>query len=97
MEHGSQGVGGGPSIFFFFLLFCIELNYILFSGPLCSLLVERFGCRATVMLGGVLSGLGMAASSFSRSIAQVYVTAGVITGEQTLSPFITPTGTRQPW
>lgn len=50
------------------------------GGPFCSVLVERFGCRATVMLGGVLSGLGMAASSFTQSITQLYVTAGVITG-----------------
>ncbi|XP_038591059.1 monocarboxylate transporter 6 [Micropterus salmoides] len=50
------------------------------GGPFCSVLVERLGCRATVMLGGVLSGLGMAASSFTQSISQLYVTAGVITG-----------------
>ncbi|KAI4807525.1 hypothetical protein KUCAC02_027328 [Chaenocephalus aceratus] len=50
------------------------------AGPFCSVLVERLGCRATVMLGGVLSGLGMAASSFTQSIEQLYITAGVITG-----------------
>ncbi|XP_077359342.1 monocarboxylate transporter 6 [Festucalex cinctus] len=50
------------------------------GGPVCSVLVERLGCRATVMLGGVLSGLGMAASSFTRSIGQLYVTAGIVTG-----------------
>ncbi|XP_037320476.2 monocarboxylate transporter 6 [Pungitius pungitius] len=50
------------------------------GGPICSVLVERLGCRATVMLGGVLSGLGMAASSFTQSIEQLYVTTGVITG-----------------
>ncbi|XP_076615605.1 monocarboxylate transporter 6 [Chaetodon auriga] len=50
------------------------------GGPFCSVLVERLGCRATVMLGGVLSGLGMAASSFTQSISQLYLTAGVITG-----------------
>lgn len=50
------------------------------GGPICSVLVERLGCRATVMLGGVLSGVGMAASSFTQSIEQLYVTTGVITG-----------------
>ncbi|KAM9832610.1 monocarboxylate transporter 6 [Neosynchiropus ocellatus] len=50
------------------------------GGPFCSVLVERLGCRATVMVGGVLSGLGMAASSFTRSITELYITAGVITG-----------------
>ncbi|KAL0984251.1 hypothetical protein UPYG_G00139060 [Umbra pygmaea] len=50
------------------------------GGPFCSVLVERFGCRATVMLGGVLSGLGMATSSFTHTITELYITAGVITG-----------------
>ncbi|XP_067403622.1 monocarboxylate transporter 6 [Emydura macquarii macquarii] len=50
------------------------------GGPLCSILVERFGCRFTVMLGGLLSGVGMVASSFSKSISQLYITAGFITG-----------------
>ncbi|KAJ8390682.1 hypothetical protein AAFF_G00100620 [Aldrovandia affinis] len=50
------------------------------GGPLCSVLVEQYGCRATVMLGGVLSGLGMAASSFTNTITELYITAGVITG-----------------
>ncbi|KAG7233922.1 hypothetical protein INR49_006409 [Caranx melampygus] len=49
------------------------------GGPFCSVLVDRLGCRATVMLGGVLSGLGMAASSFTQSITELYITAGVIT------------------
>ncbi|XP_053495985.1 monocarboxylate transporter 6 [Ictalurus furcatus] len=50
------------------------------GGPLCSIFVEHFGCRATVMMGGVLSGLGMVASSFTHSIIELYITAGVITG-----------------
>lgn len=35
------------------------------------------------MLGGVLSGFGMAASSFTQSISQLFITAGFITGQQT--------------
>ncbi|XP_004374457.1 monocarboxylate transporter 6 [Trichechus manatus latirostris] len=50
------------------------------GGPLCSILVGRFGCRSTVMLGGVLAGLGMVTSSFSRTLSQLYITAGLITG-----------------
>lgn len=50
------------------------------GGPFCSVLVERLGCRATVMLGGVLSGVGMASSSFANSIIELYLTTGVITG-----------------
>ncbi|XP_066560964.1 monocarboxylate transporter 6 [Amia ocellicauda] len=50
------------------------------GGPLCSVLVEHYGCRVTVMVGGLLSGVGMATSSFTQSIGQLYITAGVITG-----------------
>ncbi|XP_009068295.1 PREDICTED: monocarboxylate transporter 6 [Acanthisitta chloris] len=50
------------------------------GGPLCSILVKRFGCRFAVMLGGLLSGLGMVSSSFCQSISQLYLTAGLITG-----------------
>lgn len=53
---------------------------IFFLGPLCSVLVERFGCRVTVMVGGVLSGLGMAVSALARTITELYIT-GVITGQ----------------
>ncbi|XP_068160768.1 monocarboxylate transporter 6 [Antennarius striatus] len=58
----------------------IMISALHVGGPFCSVLVERLGCRATVMLGGVLSGFGMAASSFTQSIGQLYITAGVITG-----------------
>ncbi|KAM7381174.1 hypothetical protein PAMA_012152 [Pampus argenteus] len=50
------------------------------GGPFCSVLVEKLGCRATVMLGGVLSGLGMATGSFAQSITELYITAGIVTG-----------------
>ncbi|KAJ7987545.1 hypothetical protein DPEC_G00327600 [Dallia pectoralis] len=50
------------------------------GGPFCSVLVGRFGCRATVILGGILSGLGMAASSFTHTMTELYITAGFITG-----------------
>lgn len=60
-------------------------NCILFApllpGPLCSILVKRFGCRFAVMLGGLLSGVGMVSSSFCQSISQLYLTAGLITGK----------------
>ncbi|XP_051243991.1 monocarboxylate transporter 6 [Dicentrarchus labrax] len=47
------------------------------GGPLCSILVERFGCRATVMVGGLLSGLGMAFSALARTITDIYITSGI--------------------
>ncbi|NWI66246.1 MOT6 protein, partial [Todus mexicanus] len=50
------------------------------GGPLCSFLVKRFGCRFAVMLGGLLSSVGMVSSSFCNSISQLYLTAGLIAG-----------------
>ncbi|NXJ04860.1 MOT6 protein, partial [Odontophorus gujanensis] len=50
------------------------------GGPLCSILVKRFGCRFAVMAGGLLSSVGMVSSSFCKSLSQLYLTAGLITG-----------------
>ncbi|XP_051851088.1 monocarboxylate transporter 6 [Antechinus flavipes] len=58
----------------------IQISLLHAGGPICSMLVEHFGCRVTVMLGGVLASSGMVASSFSRSLSQLYITAGFITG-----------------
>ncbi|KAM4824337.1 monocarboxylate transporter 4 [Urocitellus parryii] len=50
------------------------------TGPLCSVCVNRFGCRPVMLVGGLFASLGMVAASFCRSIIQVYLTTGVITG-----------------
>ncbi|XP_075702844.1 LOW QUALITY PROTEIN: monocarboxylate transporter 6-like [Rhinoderma darwinii] len=50
------------------------------GGPLCSIIVERFGCRVAVMVGGLLCGIGMVSSSFSQTIIHLYLSAGLIGG-----------------
>ncbi|XP_003464877.1 monocarboxylate transporter 4 isoform X2 [Cavia porcellus] len=50
------------------------------TGPLCSVCVNRFGCRPVMLVGGLFASLGMVAASFCTSIIQLYFTAGVITG-----------------
>lgn len=55
----------------------------MFPGPLCSVLVNRFGCRPVMMVGGIFASLGMILASFSTSIIHIYLTTGVITGETT--------------
>uniref|UniRef100_A0A3Q3VK63 Major facilitator superfamily (MFS) profile domain-containing protein n=1 Tax=Mola mola TaxID=94237 RepID=A0A3Q3VK63_MOLML len=50
------------------------------SGPLCSVLVNRFGCRSVMMVGGFLASLGMILASFATSIIHIYIGTGVITG-----------------
>uniref|UniRef100_UPI0037E7A348 monocarboxylate transporter 6 n=1 Tax=Semicossyphus pulcher TaxID=241346 RepID=UPI0037E7A348 len=47
------------------------------GGLLCSVLVERYSCRVTIMVGGLLSGLSMAASSQARTITEIYITSGI--------------------
>ncbi|XP_070778628.1 monocarboxylate transporter 4-like isoform X1 [Enoplosus armatus] len=50
------------------------------TGPLCSVLVNRFGCRPVMMVGGLFASLGMILASFSTSIIHIYLSAGVVTG-----------------
>ncbi|XP_068434618.1 monocarboxylate transporter 4-like [Clinocottus analis] len=50
------------------------------TGPLCSILVNRFGCRPVMMVGGLFASLGMILASFSTSIIHIYLSIGVITG-----------------
>ncbi|XP_028841183.1 monocarboxylate transporter 4-like [Denticeps clupeoides] len=50
------------------------------TGPLCSILVNRFGCRPVMIVGGFFASLGMILASFSTSIIHIYLSTGVITG-----------------
>ncbi|RLV92057.1 hypothetical protein DV515_00013898 [Chloebia gouldiae] len=50
------------------------------TGPLCSVCVNRFGCRPVMLVGGLFASMGMVIASFCTSIIQIYLTAGVITG-----------------
>ncbi|KAJ1128669.1 hypothetical protein NDU88_007044 [Pleurodeles waltl] len=50
------------------------------TGPLCSVCVNRFGCRPVMMVGGIFASAGMVLASFCTSIIQIYLTVGVITG-----------------
>uniref|UniRef100_S4RXK6 Major facilitator superfamily (MFS) profile domain-containing protein n=1 Tax=Petromyzon marinus TaxID=7757 RepID=S4RXK6_PETMA len=50
------------------------------TGPISSILVNRFGSRPVVIIGGMLAGLGMIISSFCTSIVQLYICVGVIGG-----------------
>ncbi|KAF7247489.1 Monocarboxylate transporter 4, partial [Varanus komodoensis] len=50
------------------------------TGPLCSMCVNRFGCRPVMLVGGFCASVGMILASFSTNIIQVYLSGGVITG-----------------
>uniref|UniRef100_A0A8C2EY18 Solute carrier family 16 member 8 n=1 Tax=Cyprinus carpio TaxID=7962 RepID=A0A8C2EY18_CYPCA len=50
------------------------------SGPIASIMVNKFGCRRVMLVGGLLASGGMIIASFTTNIIQLYLTAGVITG-----------------
>uniref|UniRef100_UPI0037E8A11B monocarboxylate transporter 12-B-like n=1 Tax=Semicossyphus pulcher TaxID=241346 RepID=UPI0037E8A11B len=49
-------------------------------APLGSFLGNRLSCRATVMLGGLLSSAGLVLSSFASCLEHLYISLGVLTG-----------------
>ncbi|XP_029989340.1 monocarboxylate transporter 2-like [Sphaeramia orbicularis] len=50
------------------------------GGPVSSALVNRFGSRPVVMLGGLMCGVSMVTASFGDSIIYLYFCIGVIGG-----------------
>ncbi len=58
---------------FFFL--CIS-----FPGPVSSILVNKYGSRPIMILGGCLSGAGLVAASFCNSVEGLYFCVGVVGG-----------------
>ena len=51
------------------------------TGPVSSILVTRFGCRPVMLVGGLLASAGMILASFATRLLELYLTAGVLTGE----------------
>uniref|UniRef100_G3P447 Major facilitator superfamily (MFS) profile domain-containing protein n=1 Tax=Gasterosteus aculeatus aculeatus TaxID=481459 RepID=G3P447_GASAC len=58
----------------------IMLAVMYAGGPVSSLLVNHFGSRPIVMLGGLLCGVSMVTASFGNSIVYLYLCIGVIGG-----------------
>ncbi|CAH8572331.1 unnamed protein product [Schistosoma turkestanicum] len=50
------------------------------AAPLSSLLLNRFGCRITCMVGGLISGLGCFAGAFTNSIISMVFSFGILSG-----------------
>lgn len=58
----------------------IMLAVMYAAGPISSILVNTYGCRPIVMMGGCLCAIGMISASFCSSVVQLYVCIGVIGG-----------------
>lgn len=52
------------------------------SGPISSILVNRFGSRPIIIFGGCLAGSGLVAASFCNTVEQLYLFIGVVGGER---------------
>lgn len=66
------------------------------GGPVSSVLVNRYGSRPVVMVGGLMVSAGMVLASFGRTIMHLYLCVGVIGGlglALNLQPALTIIGT----
>uniref|UniRef100_A0A8C9A7S7 Monocarboxylate transporter 2 n=1 Tax=Prolemur simus TaxID=1328070 RepID=A0A8C9A7S7_PROSS len=58
----------------------IMLAVMYAGGPISSVLVNKYGSRPVVIMGGLLCCLGMILASFSASVVQLYLTMGFTVG-----------------
>ena len=59
----------------------IDYNDIfIITGPLASILCDKYGCKQVVMLGGFLLSLGVTTSGLSSSVYHMYMTYGILGG-----------------
>lgn len=58
----------------------IMLAVMYAGGPISSILVNTYGCRPIMILGGVLCAVGMISASFCNNVMQLYICIGVIGG-----------------
>lgn len=64
----------------------VDLGSLPSPAPLSTVLSNRFGHRLVVMAGGLLVSTGMVVASFARSVVDMYVTIGVVSGESPSCP-----------
>lgn len=50
------------------------------TGPVASAMVDRYGCRAMTIVGGVISAISFVIAASSSTIGQMYLTFGVLAG-----------------
>ncbi|XP_064615201.1 monocarboxylate transporter 9-like [Liolophura sinensis] len=50
--------------------------------PVSSILVNKFGCRLTVVLSGLIMAAGLCTSVFAQNVYLLFFTYGVVTGER---------------
>lgn len=73
---------------------CISNGSISFSGPLASALCNKYSCRFVVMLGALISSLGVLLSAFVPSMPYLYFTYGVMGGKYTAGSYVARKSTK---
>ncbi|XP_045156982.2 monocarboxylate transporter 12-B-like [Mercenaria mercenaria] len=58
----------------------LAAGFQLFAGPLASILINKFGCRLTIIVGSVAAALGYVLSIFSPNIYFLYFSFGTLSG-----------------
>lgn len=58
----------------------IMLAVMYAGGPISSILVNKFGSRPIILVGGCLAGSGLVAASFCNTVTQLYFFIGVVGG-----------------
>ncbi len=61
---------------------------VCFAGPLGAALCNAYDARRVVMTGGCLAGLGLILASQATCLAHLYLTMGVISGNQSFTVHI---------
>ncbi|XP_056153544.1 monocarboxylate transporter 7-like [Lampris incognitus] len=51
-----------------------------FTAPLSSVMTNRFGFQPVVMTGGLLIAMGTITTGFAKSINEMYITTGIVSG-----------------
>ncbi|XP_066990596.1 uncharacterized protein [Macrobrachium rosenbergii] len=52
--------------------------FFMLGGPVSSAFIQRFGCRASLMFGSVVTSIGYICSAFTNSLELLFVTYGVV-------------------
>ncbi|XP_006824242.1 monocarboxylate transporter 12-like [Saccoglossus kowalevskii] len=74
MDYFGEGVGKTV------IAQSVQAGLMLFTGPLISILNNKYGTRPLVVIGGVLSSTGIFLSAFVSSVNALVITYGVIVG-----------------
>lgn len=61
--------------------------YIISTGPIASVFVNKYGCRTVTIAGAILATICLVASVFAKNVFTLYITIGLGTGMQTIINF----------